>query len=133
LFDFAGWTAQATWSKLAQNASAVQQYLPEDEQQKLVLDYFDALQASQALNAAITRIYADATVTDPDAATTTLRQTLAVVRAALEAKQPLVEAILQEQTGANFGCQPAHLVEAACAAGRLSVHSLATNVDYIAA
>jgi hypothetical protein len=98
LFDFAGWTAQATWSKLAQNASAVQQYLPEDEQQKLVLDYFDALQASQALNAAITRIYADATVTDPDAATTTLRQTLAVVRAALEAKQPLVEAILQEQT-----------------------------------
>jgi len=107
-FDFAGWEIEALLGKLAYSLVAPQRTMDEPARHDFFLDYLRLVATIQRLDGEIQRAYVDPEVEDPDEATLALRVRLAELRAAEEARQPLAEAILEEQTGsilmdAGFG------------------------------
>jgi hypothetical protein len=107
-FDFAGWEVEALLGKLAHSLVAPQRTMDEPARHDFFLDYLRLVATIQRLDGEIQRIYVDPDVEDPETATVELRTRLAELRAAEEARQPLAEAILEEQTGsilmdAGFG------------------------------
>ena len=97
-FDFAGWEVNALLGKLAHSLVAPQRYMDERARRDFFLDYLGLVGDIWRLDRDIQRIYTDPDVGDPRAATAALRARLAELRAAEDARQPLAEAILQEQT-----------------------------------
>jgi hypothetical protein len=97
-FDFAGWEVEALLGKLAHALVAPQRYMDETARHDFFLDYLGLVAAIQQLAWEIQRAYTDPAVEDAEAATVDLRAALAALRAAEEARQPLAEAILEEQT-----------------------------------
>lgn len=96
-FDFLTWTVEALGNKAEAVLAGTQRYLPEETKKSLVLSYLEQLAAAQRLEAEIERIYADPAVTDSAAATAELRAERDAVRAQLAQRQPLIEAIVQQQ------------------------------------
>jgi hypothetical protein len=98
-FDFAGWEVEALLGKLAHTLVAPQRYMDEPARHDVFLAYLDLVADIQQLDWEIQRAYTDPEVDDPEADTIDLRTRLATLRAAEAARQPLAEAILEEQTG----------------------------------
>jgi hypothetical protein len=96
-FDFVGWEVEALWDKLMHSLIAPQRYLSEPDRHDLLLDYLERVAEAQRIEWEIYRVYTDPEVNDPDAVAAALRDQLVELRAAIEARQPLVEAILEEQ------------------------------------
>ncbi len=96
-FDFLGWEARAVLEKLAHALVAPQRYMDEPARRDFLLDYLDLVSTIQYTEWEIHRTYADPDVADPDAATAELRIQLADLRAEEDLRQPLSEAILEEQ------------------------------------
>jgi hypothetical protein len=97
-FDFAGWEVEALLGKLAHALVAPQRYMDEPARHDFFLDYLGLVADIQRLDWEIQRAYTDPAVADAEAATVDWRAALAALRAAEEARQPLAEAILEEQT-----------------------------------
>mgnify|MGYP001115794512 CR=1 FL=1 len=97
-FDFVGWESGALLSKLAHNLAAPQRFMDEPARREFFLDYLALVADIQRLDWEIQQTYTDPEVEDPEGATAGLRAQLAALRAAEEARQPLAEAILEEQT-----------------------------------
>ena len=97
-FDFAGWEMEALSDKLAHSLVAPQRYMDEPSRHNFFLDYLGLVSDIQHLEWEIHRAYTDPEVKDPDVATVELRTQLTELRRAEEARQPLAEAILEEQT-----------------------------------
>lgn len=97
-FDFFGWEVEALVGKLAYSLVAPQRYMDESARHDFFLDYLELVLDIQRLEWEIYRAYTDPEVDDPEAATVELRARLAELRAAEDARQPLAEAILEEQT-----------------------------------
>jgi hypothetical protein len=96
-FDFIGWTANALWLKTAQSALGEDRYLSPGAQTAVMLEYDTLLADIQRREGVIASLYADPTVTDPFTRTAALREELARLRAKLASRQPLAEAILEQQ------------------------------------
>jgi hypothetical protein len=99
-FDYLVWEAQALAEKGRALLVGYQRYLDEPARKQLVLDYLVDVEAARRLEAEIERAYADPTLSDPIAATRGLQSELRSLRAGLQARQWLVEVIVQEQVGA---------------------------------
>ena len=97
-FDFAGWEVEALLGKLAHRLVAPQRYMDEPARHDFFLDYLGLVADIQRWEWEIHRVYTDPEVDDPDAATVEMRAHLADLRVAEETRQPLAEAILEEQT-----------------------------------
>jgi len=97
-FDFVGWEVTALLGKVAQALVAPQRYMDEPARRGFLLDYLRAVADIESLDWEIQRAYTDPQVGDAEAATLEWRARLAGLRAAEEARQPLAEAILEEQT-----------------------------------
>jgi len=97
-FDFVGWEAMALLGKLAHVLVAPQRYMDEPARRDLLLDYLRAVADIERLDWEIQRAYTDPQVEDAEATTAEWRARLAGLRAAEETRQPLAEAILEEQT-----------------------------------
>jgi hypothetical protein len=100
LFDYVAWEVDALWDKADQELFGVQSYLPEDDRSAQVIDYLARLNAAQALDAEIERVYTDPAVRDPQAASADLRAERDALRRQLAQDQPLVESIIEEQVSA---------------------------------
>ncbi len=98
-FDFWGWEAEAVSSKFVYWLLQPQRYMREPDRAALVRRYEARLGQVWLLQAQIEWIYADPEVTDPDAATAGMRAEWERVRAELMARQPVVEAVIEEQVG----------------------------------
>jgi len=96
-FDFADWEAKALLGKLAHNLIAPQHYMDESARHDFFLEYLGLVSNIQWLEWEIHQVYVDPEVEDPAAATAELRGLLADLRVAEETRQPLAEAILEEQ------------------------------------
>lgn len=96
-FDFLRWGAEAFVAKARAQAGDGHSYLTEEERQEVVLAYLGLLEESQQLQGRIREAYTDFTVEEPDRETRELQQELAAARAELRQRQPLAEAIVQEQ------------------------------------
>ena len=97
-FDFVGWEVTALLGKAAHALVAPQRYMDEPARRGFLLDYLRAVADVQGLDQEIQRAYTDPQVEDAEAATVEWRSRLAGLRAAEQIRQPLAEAILEEQT-----------------------------------
>lgn len=112
-FDFVSWTADALWIKLTQAAFSPNRYLPQTSQHELVIEYL-SLQKQQAdLEDAISNIYANASIADPQQASQKQRLDLQATNNRLSQIGPPAESILQAQVtmvasdfGLTLGGQP---------------------------
>jgi len=99
-FDYAGWGLEALGSKLAHMAAGMVDYLPQETQKQITLDYLALIgQISQA-EAALYEIYADPNIADPLAASAETRQELVALYEQRAHLGPLAETVLQNQLAA---------------------------------
>lgn len=99
-FDYVGWELGALAVKLDQTLYGLHPFMREADRSAFVRRYMDDLRAAQTLEAQVRAIYADPQTSDPAAATAALRAERDALRAALRARQPLAEAILEGQVAA---------------------------------
>lgn len=100
VFDYVTWEIDALWSKSRQVLFGVYPYLDASQQRAIVTRYLTRLSQAQGLEAQIERAYADPAVTDPAAATASLRAQRDALRRQLAHDQPLAEGIIEEQISA---------------------------------
>ena len=107
-FDFVGWEVDTLWEKLLDGLIAPQRYLDEEARHDFVVDYMDLVSEIQRTEWEINLVYTDPNVSAPDAESAELRARLAELRTEQQIRQPIAEAILEEQvatvlTDAGFG------------------------------
>lgn len=99
-FDFVGWELNALSTKLRGRIAAGQAYLDEGQRREFVLEYLALVDEVRQIEREIELIYVDPAVTDPALASADLQADAASIRAEMTRRQPLAEAILQEQVAA---------------------------------
>jgi hypothetical protein len=98
-FDYVTWTLDALGVKLGQASLDTAGYLPEGDRSSIVLQTLDLINQINALQAKVTDIYADPSITDPAAASQDLRFQLQDLEKQKSMLEPLAESILQDQVG----------------------------------
>lgn len=96
-FDFVAWWVGAAAAKFGQELMGSQNGMPEAEQVAFVRDYMSRVAEFQKLEGRIEAAYVDPAIGDPAAATVGQRRERDALRAWLNARQTLAEAIVQEQ------------------------------------
>ena len=96
-FDFVIWETRAVWKKLTHSLLSPERAMTEKTRRDFVLDFLALVGEAQQLESQIQRMYVNPEVEDPDAATANLRTRLRDVRSTLSVRQPLAEAILEQQ------------------------------------
>lgn len=99
-FDFLVWFLDAMAAKGSERAALGHTYLDQETRKEIVLTYLGHVRDARRLEGEINLIYADPDVDDPEAASAALRAELAQTRSQMERRQPLAEAIVQEQVSA---------------------------------
>jgi hypothetical protein len=107
-FDFVSWEVDSLWGKLLHGLIAPQRYMDEETRHDYVVDYMDLVSEIQGTEWEINLVYTNPDVSDPDAESVKLRAKLAELRAEQKVRQPIAEAILEEQVAtvlvdAGFG------------------------------
>ncbi len=101
-FDFVGWEIRAVVGKLVYSLIAPQRYMDEQARHDFFLGYLRLVSEIQRVDSEIRKAYTDPEVADPEVATAGLRAHLADLRAEQAARQPVAEAILEEQTASTL-------------------------------
>jgi hypothetical protein len=96
-YDFVVWESNAFGKKGEAILSGGQQFLNGEARKELVLDYLALVRQAQILESELSRIYSDPDILNPDQKSQELQEELQTTRAAIEEKQTLAEAIVQEQ------------------------------------
>jgi hypothetical protein len=96
-FDYGKWGIQALGIKSLQVGSGAVDYLPEEAQKQLVLDYLNLVREIYQAEALLEDIYTDPNIEDPEGISIETRQTLAALYDQRDQLAPLAEAILQNQ------------------------------------
>jgi hypothetical protein len=105
-FDFAGWGLDALVLKLTHMGLGAVDYLPEETQRQIVLDYLDLIGKIYQTEGILNNIYADPNIDDPETVSADIRQELDELYQQRDHLAPLAEAILQNQlteVAADFG------------------------------
>ncbi len=101
-FDFFGWEIKAVLNKLTHILVSPQRYMDEPSRHDFFLDYLDLVADIQLTEWEIYRTYTDPEIQDPEAATSALRTQLYQLRESEEIRQPLAEAIVEEQASCTL-------------------------------
>ncbi len=96
-FDFVTWEIEAVWQKLTHKLIAPQRYMTEVDRRAFVLDYLDLVDETHRVEREIHRIFVDPEIEDAEAATVELRARRQELRREIDTRQPIAEAILEEQ------------------------------------
>lgn len=96
-FDYVRWMLGALGTKLEQGAAGLPGYIDREHGKQAVTEYLRVTQEITDGEAALQRIYADASVQDKDAASASLRAQLAESYSRQAELAPLAEAVLQGQ------------------------------------
>ncbi|MBN1810280.1 MAG: hypothetical protein JXA14_00435 [Anaerolineae bacterium] len=96
-FDFVSWEAGSLWGKLLHGLIAPQRYMDEEARHDFVVDYMNLVSEIQRVEWEINLVYTNPDVSDPDAESAELRARLAELRTEQRVRQPIAEAILEEQ------------------------------------
>jgi hypothetical protein len=105
-FDFGRWGLDALWMKFSNVGFGVVDYLPEEAQKQIVVEYLDLVGKIYETESTLNEIYADPNIDDPEVASPESRQNLAELYDQRDQLVPLAEAILQNQLTAvatDFG------------------------------
>jgi hypothetical protein len=96
-FDFVSWEVDTLWEKLLHSLVAPQRHMDEKARHDFVVDYMDLVSEIQGIEWEIDLVYTNPNVSDPDVESAELRDKLAELRVEQQARQPIAEAILEEQ------------------------------------
>ncbi|HEX2621172.1 MAG TPA: hypothetical protein VHL11_13515, partial [Phototrophicaceae bacterium] len=96
-FDYVGWEASALLTKAEESLWGVHAFMDESNRSDYVRAYFADLTKAEQLDGQINAIYSDPKIGDPQTASADLRAQRDALRADLESRQPLAEAILEGQ------------------------------------
>ncbi len=96
-FDFVAWEIKAVWGKLTHSLLSAQRFMDERARAEFMLEYLSLIGDAQGVEAEIRRAYTDPEIQDPEAATADLRAHREDLRSAILTRQPVAEAILEEQ------------------------------------
>ena len=96
-FDFGSWLISAWANKLGHELVAPQHGLSDADQIQFMRDYLSKVQRFQQLEGQIVQAFTDPANTNPQTTTAILRQQRDALRAQINARQNLAEAIVQEQ------------------------------------
>lgn len=99
-FDFIAWTLHALGLKGQAILADTHRYMSPDAEAAFVQDYLERMYSALALESEVERVYADPAVDDPEAATAEHMTEIETIRRDLSWRQPLAEAIIQQQVGA---------------------------------
>jgi len=102
-FDFWDWEAEAVWDKFVHWLLQPQRYMREADRADFVRDYVDKLGQIGNLQRQIETVYTDPAVEDPDTATAERQAEWQDLRRQAAARQPIAEAIMEEQVGLVLG------------------------------
>lgn len=96
-FDYMDWMLNALGVKFEQGAAGLPGYLNRETRKEIVMEYLRVTKQILEGEAALERIYADATVTDKVTASASLRASLDTLYNRQTEIAPLAESVLQEQ------------------------------------
>ena len=96
-FNFITWTIDALGRKAQAALSGTHHFLPEVVESEFVESYLEKVLEAKGLEAEIELVYTDPSIADAEAATAELLARRADIRAELAWRQPLAEAIVQQQ------------------------------------
>jgi len=99
-FDYIGWTLNAIAAKAGESLYGAHPYMSESERSDFARSYFEDIARAQRLEAEVEALYADLAVTDPEAATASIRAERDALRASLSTRQSLAEAVVEGQVAA---------------------------------
>jgi hypothetical protein len=99
-FDYVSWTGGALAAKFAETLWGAHPFMREADRTDYVRAYMADLARVQTLDGQIDFIYADPFIRQPDAASAAARAERDALRASLEQRQSLAEAVLEGQTAA---------------------------------
>ncbi len=99
-FDYLSWELNALAGKTAQSLVGVQPFMNEADRSDYVRRYMADLAQAQSLEAQVSAIYTNPDVSDPLAESADLRAQRDALRADLQSRQLLAEAILEGQVAA---------------------------------
>ncbi|MCS7179413.1 MAG: hypothetical protein RML46_08855 [Anaerolineae bacterium] len=98
-FDFLGWEAEALWGKFTLWLLQPQRYMTEADRCRFVRDWVEQVAEARRLEEKIAEAYTDPSVEDPAAATAEIRTQRDRIRREIAIRQPIAEAIIEEQVG----------------------------------
>lgn len=98
-FNFWEWETKALWEKFTLWLLQPQRYMHEADRSAFLRDWVARVEEVQRLERRISDLYTDPSVQNPDEATAMLRQERARQRREIALRQPIAEAILEEQVG----------------------------------
>jgi hypothetical protein len=96
-FDYFSWMGNAALIKLRSASIGAPQLFDQDSQKQIVIEYFLLTQQIFEKEYQLEQIYADATITDKELASESLRAELEKINARHSELAPFAESILQEQ------------------------------------
>ena len=96
-FNFVRWEIDAVVGKVAHSLVSPQRYMEGPSRKEFVLDYLSLVSEIQQTERELHRFFADPDIENPEAETAELRARLTALRAEEDARQPIAEAILEEQ------------------------------------
>lgn len=96
-FDFVVWEAGTLVAKTEAYLTGGHQTLGQETRKRLVLDYLASLDEVRRLEAQVSAIYSDPAIEDPEQTARDMQQQIGIDRAELDRRQPIVEAIIQDQ------------------------------------
>ncbi len=105
-FDYVAWMLNAMGIKLEQGAAGIPGYLDSESSKVVVTTYLQVTQQIIQGEAALNRVYADASIKDKETASTAIRAQLADLYKQQADLAPFAEAVLQKQVAtvaADFG------------------------------
>jgi hypothetical protein len=101
-FDFVTWTMDAIAIKMGQDSLDSPYYFSESSRHQLVSDYLKLIDVILKDEDQLNLYFSDPSISDPEAASTTLRDSLDHLYARQRQLAPMAEAILQEQISATL-------------------------------
>lgn len=96
-FDYVSWTIETIWRKAAQISLGTHRYMNEEQQKRVVEDYFRLINEQRELRDKINAIYADPTILNPQANARPLLEQQRQIQEDLRHVAYLFEAIIQKQ------------------------------------
>jgi len=96
-FNYISWTLNAVGVKLNQASLATQNYLTEEQQKEIVLEYLDVVSQIQMAESHLYQAYADPKIEDKEHLTFPIRQQLNELYLQRSQLAPLAESIFQQQ------------------------------------
>jgi len=96
-FNYVSWTLDALRVKLNQSSLGTSNYLSEEADRQVVLDYLDLVSHIQQTEAQLREVYGNPEIEDKQAASDALRHDLEALYAQKEQLAPLAESVLQNQ------------------------------------